>query len=493
MRRFLRRGRRRDERGYVILWIAASMVALLGITGFAVDLGYWYHRAAELQNAADAGALAGVVYMPGNFSQASSVASQAVGKNVTGAGSSASKVPGFSRRLNVCVSDSHVARFFSSIFLKDDLKISRCATAEYALPVALGSPLNVFDDAQLGVRASVNGYCTAKEDGDLLSSRYRATRRNVYFTACPPPPGESNAQYDSEGYWFAVDLDQPSPQQVVIELRHAAFFDGDDGDLKLDAGPVAIDTHITVYDATQTPLDYSDDPVWDDVVVHSGDNAWKGWHGLRPIPSGTVGRFRVQVRTVAGQMGSAGINSYGIRANPGGGAFEQCTTVEGDAGYSSTCPHVSGENMLSVFANAPGSTASFYLAEVDPVHAGREMVITLFDPGEGGKALEVLDPNGNPVSFRWRTEDDLSPQESGATSALDVSKDDSHLPGRSEKWHFNERLLKLTIELPDDYTDRYGDKTWWKLRYQFGTGSVTDRTTWGVEIIGQPVRLVPNP
>lgn len=486
------------ERGYVIVWVAATMVVLLGVTGFAVDLGFWYHRAAQLQNAADAGALGGVVYLPGDFPQASAVAGTTVGKNVTGAGAAASKVPGHSRRLNVCVGDDDVDRFFSSIFLQNQLKIRRCATAEYILPVALGSPLNKFDHDVLGMRPAINGYCTAKEDGDLRSSRYRANRPESEggSTVCPPQPGgQTNADYDPNGYFFAVDLAQPAPSAVAIEVRHASF-NPDDGvnDLALGSTvtPQSFATSFTVYDATETPLDYSDDPVVADVLVPSRDNWWNGWRQIAVIPAGTVGRYRVQVRTLAVQPATVGSNGFGIRARHTSGAFQLCSTVEGASNHSASCPKVSGEDAISVYASSSGSTAEFYLAEVDPVHAGKQMVISLFDPGEGGQTIEVLDPNGNPVTFSYETDDDLPPPHSGTTSALNISGEAS-LPHRVSGWKFNERMLKLTIELPGDYTDRYDGKAWWKLRYRFGSGRVSDRTTWAVNIVGDPVRLVPNP
>lgn len=48
----------RSERGGVALTIALSLVALVGIVGLAVDLGVLYNAKAELQNTADAAALA---------------------------------------------------------------------------------------------------------------------------------------------------------------------------------------------------------------------------------------------------------------------------------------------------------------------------------------------------------------------------------------------------------------------------------------------------
>lgn len=60
MRRLIARARRarRDERGAVSVIVAVSMVALLGFVAITVDIGALYAERAELQNGADAAALA---------------------------------------------------------------------------------------------------------------------------------------------------------------------------------------------------------------------------------------------------------------------------------------------------------------------------------------------------------------------------------------------------------------------------------------------------
>ena len=58
------RRRVRGEEGYVLVLTALLLLPLLAVTGLAVDLGAWYARAAAIQRAADAAALAGVVYLP---------------------------------------------------------------------------------------------------------------------------------------------------------------------------------------------------------------------------------------------------------------------------------------------------------------------------------------------------------------------------------------------------------------------------------------------
>ncbi len=56
--------RKRRERGQVLMIAALAMAVILGFTALAVDLGLFFHERRNLQNSADAAALAGVAYLP---------------------------------------------------------------------------------------------------------------------------------------------------------------------------------------------------------------------------------------------------------------------------------------------------------------------------------------------------------------------------------------------------------------------------------------------
>jgi hypothetical protein len=82
------------------------------------------------------------------------------------------------------------------------------------------------------------------------------------------------------------------------------------------------------------------------------------------------------------------------------------------------------------FANlggTAGSTATFYLASVDPIYAGKTMDVDLFDSGEGATNIRVIDPNGNVASFTSDTPCTNPPAPAtggcsgGPTTLLDVS------------------------------------------------------------------------
>ena len=49
---------------------------------------------------------------------------------------------------------------------------------------------------------------------------------------------------------------------------------------------------------------------------------------------------------------------------------------------------------ISVYANQASLIANFYLAQVAPTYAGKQMVINLWDPGEGGNNIQIISPVG---------------------------------------------------------------------------------------------------
>src|SRR5579864_7928076 len=76
-----RLSRAREERGQSLVLIVVFLTALLGASGLAIDVGYWYQQRQAVQNAADAAALAGASELPVGFSTAQSTANSEYTKN----------------------------------------------------------------------------------------------------------------------------------------------------------------------------------------------------------------------------------------------------------------------------------------------------------------------------------------------------------------------------------------------------------------------------
>jgi Flp pilus assembly protein TadG len=73
----------KDERGQALPWILLAMTGLLGVSGFTIDAGHAYVVRSQLQNAANAGALAaaGNVYNTSTTGDASAIASLYAGSS----------------------------------------------------------------------------------------------------------------------------------------------------------------------------------------------------------------------------------------------------------------------------------------------------------------------------------------------------------------------------------------------------------------------------
>lgn len=512
--------RLRSESGIVLVWMALMMVVLLGMAGFAVDLGSWYLRSSKLQRAADSAALAGVVWMPGNPTSAQAAAVAALQKN----GIDTSKVtvtyppPTATQQFRVQLRDADVPTFFSRPFLPSVTE-TRVATGEYVTPVPMGSPRNTFGTGNLlpspnteNFWAAVSGWCSGRENGDLRQVGKDQTFISGAWTCGSTLP--TNFDYQATGYLYAVDFASTPGANIAIEVYDPGYNPtGSNADNSLKSGSTVTTTY-TVYGHAASPFDSptSTTPLYTRTFT-TGTAGQNAWVSLYTLTAPTAGRYYVQVQTTANEANSYGSNGFALRARPASVAWNNstsvCTTVVGDPGYSASCPQVHGVEEMSIFANQTGSSATFYLAQVDPVYAGKTMQVDLFDPGEGASKLEILDPNGSPVNFDWTTpcgnvngvtiaapsgsSCNSTTKTAGANNvaSLDVSGTGTQPYGNlSSTSKYSDRNVSAFVKLPANYTSLYGTKTWWKIRYTTTSGTVTDRTTWTVNILGNPVHLV---
>jgi hypothetical protein len=509
MRQRLRRARTRDEGGFVAVFISLTLVIMLMFAAFTVDFGSWYTRSAEIKRAADAAALAGVVWMP-EFDLAQQYALAAAAKNgfVNGQNNvvvTVEDVPNNNRQLRVTIRDTNAKQFFSRL-ITGGQSIGRSSLAEYVLPVPLGSPENVIGSGNLSLTnqsttqnfwAAVSGYCAGHESGDKKLSRYESYSQSSSSTACNNGSASNDDDYDSDGYLYAIDLPQNSTS-LKLEAYDGAYNESDSPDAGLVGGQ-NITTYFKIYDRNPTPLDLSNLTELTTVTATTGQSSFANqWKNLYTWSNPKAGQYYVRVYTDASQTtNSRGSNGFSLRAYTGS-SFSTCTTITGQSNYSANCPQVHAVSDLSIFANISSTQPSFYLAQIDPIHAGKTMRINLFDAGEGAQSLQILDPNGNPAAFSWSTPCNpptpptgaCSGTASGSNPSLDVSGTGTQpYTGLNSNSKYNDRYITIDIPLPSNYTTVYGTKTWWKVKYNVGSSS-TDRTTWSVNIVGDPVHLL---
>lgn len=525
---------RQDERGIAAVYLALSITTILVAAAFAVDCGWWFLRAQQAQRAADAAALAAVVWMPGDFPRATAVARETAKANgfAHGVGDVSVEVGAGDneRQIAVRIVDGNVARFFSSVVQGGAMTVSRRAVAQFEQPVPLGSAENQLGGGHRGVYPAVNGLCARRADGDNVSSGYytlnQPTNPNItcqtpYATATPAPPPapvQKNPDYRADGYTYVVDIPAaqtsgcatiPQPPAcrttgvaVTIEVLDPltnTTLSPPHPDQALNqpvssgctAGVYPVGTIFSVYGADATPLDLTNNPHRVTKPVYGSESSDSTvWEPLDVIPAGSLaGQYLVKVRSQSDLACSAWSNAFGLRARVGG-SFTLCSAIT-----SPSCPQVHGLDAMSLRAYVAGGSvpcvaplaptnrcATFFLAQVDPVYAGRKMAITLFDPGEGAQRLRILAPDGSKAGFSWKTTDSstsMSGTVATSSTGLDVASNS-----------FNDRKLQLTVDLPDGGA-LVANGGWYKIEYEVtSTGAVEDRTTWSVKIPGSPVHLV---
>ena len=235
----------RDDGVAAVIVAIALVPVLFGAAAIGIDLSRLHVAAQDLQRTADAGALAGVVHLPGNeaaaISQATQVAHANAGNEATADATIAVAVPaGHPTQLRVTMS-SVVHHVFAGLLGVPDNTVTRSATADYRAPLVLGSPCNVFgredmpavgggaDQAPVGGSACVGtgrfwagvaGPSLDKGFGDAFGSDWcvwptgaRATAQCAPTGEGPNPPGE-NVQYRPDGYTYVVRVTKPGQLRV---------------------------------------------------------------------------------------------------------------------------------------------------------------------------------------------------------------------------------------------------------------------------------------
>src|SRR2546427_12457528 len=110
----------RDDRGQTLVIVALTLTALFGFVGLVADIGWYELNMVRLQRAADAAALAGVVYLPGNVTGAVTAAQNEASKNGFANGSNGVTVTATPIVLNGAVMDlnicAHVSTYLSRLY-----------------------------------------------------------------------------------------------------------------------------------------------------------------------------------------------------------------------------------------------------------------------------------------------------------------------------------------------------------------------------------------
>src|SRR5712691_2760078 len=213
---------RREQSGQTLVIVALMIVALLGFTGLVTDIAWYEVNLMRVQRAADAAALAGVVYLPGNVIGAQTAAQQEASKNGFTDNGTTIRVIATPEALNnrilgVTVS-APVRSWFARLLGVTQFSARRNARAEFVLPVPMGSPedyygINVVcrntdtspicpqvpsaagagNLAPLGFFGGVEARGTERQNGDAYST---------YYDGRPT----LNPGFDANGYQYIVEF-----------------------------------------------------------------------------------------------------------------------------------------------------------------------------------------------------------------------------------------------------------------------------------------------
>ncbi|HEY7522777.1 MAG TPA: pilus assembly protein TadG-related protein [Candidatus Limnocylindrales bacterium] len=501
---------RAREAGQILVVFTLSVTLFIAILALVIDVGSIWNNSLHVQHAAEAAALAGVPHMPGDFTTASTKARAEATKNGFTTGSGTTVTPGVNaesnRRLDVSITRTY-STFFLRIVGMPTVTITRTATAEYTLPVPMGSPLSTYGDNSGYYWAAAEAEGTNRSAGDAYGTFYN------------PSPTQNN-QFDATGYQYAIEV-PAGAGATNIDLYDPTFCAVDDqkgtGDhwipWNLTNWPAASIYYVLWSDPAETPLDYTDDvqvansgtlfenerQVDKSATYRENSASWPGhafwslsdctadpyhnaWWTFTTVT--TPGTYRLQVTTtnpvnINDQKGVSAENMWSLRAVP---TFP---------GYQ---PYVYGLGKMVIYANVANGQTLFYLSRIEAVHAGKTMVVQLFDPGDaaGNATIEILKPtssNYTPATFSFTADANAT----GPTSGTNVTSLATVVNGTKR---YDNSWVTITVPLPKTYSAPKppGEAAgvlggWWKIRYSFDS-TTTDTTTWQVSIRGNPVHLV---
>lgn len=591
--------RRDDERGVVLVYSALFLFALLLMCGFAVDVANWYFISHRLQRAADAAALAGVTYLPGQPGDPAApcpstphdaicAAKKAAAKNGYTSGITVAQDASNNRQLDVTIVQADVPSFFLHVIPGfSDPSFTRTAKAEFSRPIPLGSPENFFGTGNrpgFPARhfwAAINGYCTAKEQGDQFASAFDGNVANNttgdYNTGSPgschagtsapgspsPAPG-TNTTYDPGGYTYDVNV-PAGHGNISLDVFDPYFTAGSAGSLDSAYGRdstgqlyARISTYFTVFQPDNNPyLGNGCNYEWANWGYgwgyrfnrNTSTSVVNQWYHLCTIPaSAAPGTYWIRVTTTAldqsgnldptehanHDMQSYGSNVFALFASATPETYsgsqptsqmvtslgQPCTSIPPpyvpDPGelYNPLCPSIAGEGGMSLKVTEASSTAVPYLARIDSADAGKPLDISLWDPGEGGSYIRILQPDGTPVpSFQYTAVGNTvnqplttvsgcsAPGFTGSGACLDVHAFSSPSPcppnptcvpaanNRYGAGKYNDAQIHIYFKIDGSHLN--ANDGWYKIAYTF-PGPVSDRTTWDVSVVGLPAHLLPG-
>lgn len=227
------RDERSGEEGFSLVFSALLLFVLLGMAAFGIDVARWWLMGQEMQKAADAAALGGVVHLPDNPTSANTTALQIAQRNGFTNGGNATVVPSQDTQpTKLRVSITHTFdNFFGGIFGRRTMTLTRSAVADFTSAVPMGSPANYLgQDPDLGnlqrLWLNIAGPNSTKVSGDRYQAKVCATS---VFNCGTGNPNNNDYLFDGSGttnggYRFVTRVKTVTAgQPLVIQVYDPAF------------------------------------------------------------------------------------------------------------------------------------------------------------------------------------------------------------------------------------------------------------------------------
>ncbi|MGH7498276.1 MAG: pilus assembly protein TadG-related protein, partial [Gemmatimonadales bacterium] len=249
--------------GQIIPIFALFIFVLMGLTALVVDASWYWANTLRVQRAADAAALAGAVWLPGNPTSGRSAASAEATKNgyTTGGGvtvkpcqssevSTGCAGGGDARQMTVTIS-APVPTYFMRVFGITSITARATSKAEYVQPLKMGSPLSdygVYLDCKVtGSSITCSALPNPSGSGTLASEGFfgaiegqganRATG-DAFATAYNSDPALNSVansgglivqQYDPAGYEYEVSVPNGGATLYIWDPTFCATTTGPSG------------------------------------------------------------------------------------------------------------------------------------------------------------------------------------------------------------------------------------------------------------------------
>ena len=482
-----------SQRGAVLLLVTLGVFVLLGMAAFTVDFGWLYYNQLQERKAAEAAALAGVVHMPlptsltfGPGTDPYDTAMDIAERNGYASDGTTTVTPletPSPAQLRVEIT-RQVDTFFMRAFGIDTATVSAGATAEQLPPLKIGSDESSIGGAASNFWVAINGERRRKEDGDPFATR-------CLVNLCG---GTTNAEFRDPAYYFAVEVDPAhANESLVVQVwdgthmpRNTNVSTGESG------GADDLELRWRLYAPDETPNNWLDNStlVCTESFYRDGQGGRPAGWGVnewRPICGGVpaVGGIYVLELSVHGQNDE--LTAFQLGATVGGGGSGVAVYGLGD---------------LSLWMNFDDTTPTFKIVRLDPVYAGTQLILSLFDPGDisGSGHIEFTgamsgmdcqvrvhrynDNGGFQGTTAWMSDGAANPDGDWAGSNCGLTSSGN---GGGSKIYNND-WVELMFDIPPDHTCS-GSACWANVEYT--VADPTERTTWSARINGTPIHLEP--